>query len=164
MRKDGEEMPRKDACDQVVKQYYESIYRYCLQLLNNDTDAANDCCQEVFAIMIRKQAELDFCQNIRGWLYACTDRIIRNYKKQEAQRSAWIETDPELLQQTTTVPFEPAGDDAFASLDETEYELLKSYYGAAYGTRTALAKQLGMTLTQLYKKIHSIRDKIKHDI
>ncbi len=156
-------MLREDACDLVVEKYYESIYRYCLQLLNNDMDAAKDCCQGVFAVLIHKQSELDFDNNIRGWLYACTERIIRNYKKQEAQRSAWIETDPELLQQTTTAPFEPAADDVFASLDEAEYELLKSYYGADYGTRTALAKQLGITLTQLYKRIHFIRDKIKRN-
>ena len=49
----------------------------------------------------------------------------------------------------------------FESLPEDELELLKAYYGADKGERRDVAKKCNLTLAQLYKKLHMIRDKLR---
>ena len=82
-------------CEDAIKMYYRSILRYCLQLLGQDMHSADDCTQETFLLFWEKRNELDFNDNIRGWLYAAADRICRDYRKKEAKRLSIIETDTE---------------------------------------------------------------------
>ncbi len=57
----------KEIFDNIVKQYYQFIYRYCLARLS-EPNAAQDCTQEVFLTFYKKIAVLED-DNILGWLY-----------------------------------------------------------------------------------------------
>ena len=46
-------------------------------------------------------------------------------------------------------------------LSDEELQLLKAYYSEQYGERMLLAEKLGMTHSQLGKKIYAIRQKLK---
>lgn len=81
-------MLREDACDLVVEKYYQAIYRYCVHCLCGDVDAAEVCTQDVFLTLIEKQKKLNPDDNIRGWLYACADRITKDYLKRTARHRA----------------------------------------------------------------------------
>ena len=70
-------------CENAAEKYHQAIYRYCLGLLNGDVSAAEDCTQEVFLLLLEKKDSLDFDVNIRGWLYASANRIVKDYLKQE---------------------------------------------------------------------------------
>lgn len=148
-------------CEETAERYYRAIYLYCLQLLNQDVLAAEDCTQDVFVLMIQKKDTLDFDQNIRGWLYATADRICKDYRKREMKRTALITPS---LDEITDIPDpnSPIEPDAMLDcLSDEELQLLKAYYSEQYGERMLLAEKLGMTHSQLGKKIYAIRQKLK---
>ena len=112
-------------------------------------------------LMIQKKDTLDFEQNIRGWLYATADRICKDYRKREMKRTALITPS---LDEITEIPDpnSPIEPDAMLDcLSDEELQLLKAYYSEQYGERMLLAEKLGMTHSQLGKKIYAIRQKLK---
>lgn len=154
-------MPIDALLEEFVKKYYRAIYLYCLQLLNQDVLAAEDCTQDVFVLMIQKKDTLDFDQNIRGWLYAAADRICKDYRKREMKRTALITAS---LDEITDIPdpnspIEP--DVMLSCLSDDEVQLLREYYSEQYGERMLLAEKYDMTHSQLGKKIYTIRKKLK---
>lgn len=153
-------MRENSLCEEAAERYYRAIYLYCLQLMNQDVLAAEDCTQDVFALMIQKKDSLDFKQNIRGWLYAVADRICKNYRKREMKRTTLITAS---LDEITDIPDPNTPIDSDAVLDclsDEEVELLKEYYSERYGERMLLAKKRGMTHSELGKKIYAIRQKL----
>lgn len=144
-------------CEETAKKYHQPIFRYCLHLLNGDIVAAEDCTQEVFMLLLEKKDKLDFDANIRGWLYASAQRIVKDYQKRERYRMSFISdvplSDVELADDSVAVE----ADYVLDSLSAEERAILEAYYSAEYGTRTAVAKDFDMTPSQLYKRICSIR-------
>ena len=154
-------MKKDTLCEEAAERYYRAIYLYCLQLLNQDVLAAEDCTQDVFALMIQKKDTLDFYQNIRGWLYATADRICKDYRKREMKRTSLITAS---LDEITDIPDPDSPIDSDTILDclsDEEVQLLKEYYSEQYGVRMLLAEKCGMTHSQLGKKIYAIRQKLK---
>lgn len=45
-------MNQDELCVIIAEKYYQPIYRYCYAKLNYDANAAQDCTQNVFLIMI----------------------------------------------------------------------------------------------------------------
>lgn len=153
-------MHQDDLCTMIAEQYYLPIYRYCYEQLNFDKDAAQDCTQEVFLIMIRKKARLNLSGNMRVWLYKTADHVIRNYRRKEKKYRNQIPLDDiELVDESRLPDF--AVESMLACLTEEEYKLLMEYYNAPHGFRKELAEQHGMTLSALYVEIHRIRNKVK---
>ncbi len=62
----------------IIKNYYKEILRYCNMKLRNH-HAAEDCTQEIFLLFVKKSGTIDFSKDIRPWLYAAADRIMKNY-------------------------------------------------------------------------------------
>ena len=150
-------------CEKAAEKYHRAIYMYCLGLLNGDVSAAEDCTQEVFLLLLEKKDSLDFDVNIRGWLYACANRIVKEYLKRERYRQSFISDielfDAELVDPASSIDSESV----FDILTPEEKKLLEAYYSADYGNRTQIAPEFGLTVSQLYKRICSIRRKIaKH--
>ena len=161
--KDGEEMLREDACDLVVEKYYQAIYRYCVHCLCGDVDAAEVCTQDVFLTLIEKQKKLNPDDNIRGWLYACADRITKDYLKRTARHRARCVSLASITNvQDPNALIDKSSPIVWNILNDDEYALMESYYSTAHGDREALADQLGITPAQLYRKIRAIRKKIQN--
>ena len=139
-------MRRKKLLEKIVSENYESILRYCIIRLGNDSFAAEDCTQDVFLLLVRKSGELNLKQNIRGWLYAAADRVIKEHLTLESAAEIPAET------------VERSG--VFDSLTDEEYNLLKRYYSEK-SEREQLANELGISLNTLYKRIHDIKLKIQ---
>ena len=57
-----------DLCVVLAEKYYQDIYRYCYAKLNYDENAAQDCTQEVFFVLVRKRDTLNLAGNMRVWL------------------------------------------------------------------------------------------------
>lgn len=153
-------MHQDDLCMMIVNQYYQPIFRYCYEQLNHNTDAAKDCTQEVFLILIQKKKRLNLGGNIKTWLYKTADRVIWNYRRKEKKYRNQISIDDiELIDDSIFSQLEL--DSMLSCLTEEEYTLLMEYYSAPYGERTALAQQHGMTLGALYIEVNRIRNKVK---
>lgn len=154
-------MDKDKLCEEAMKKDYQSILRYCLQLLGQDMHSADDCTQEVFLLFWKKRRELNFNDNIRGWLYAAADRICRDYRRKEVKRLSSIEADPEKASLQAVQMQLPDDASAFDSLSEDEYRMLEAYYAESYGERKELAKSMGLTTVQLTRRVHSIREKLR---
>lgn len=153
-------MNQDDLCAMIVERYYQPIYRYCYAKLNFDTNAAQDCTQNVFLVLIQKKHRLNLNGNIKVWLYKTADRVIRNYRRKEKQYQNQIPIDEIKLSDNGGLPNQDA-ETPLDCLTAEESALLTAYYDAAYGTRNELAQQHGMTLPELYKEIERIRRKVK---
>lgn len=145
----------------MTKQFYAEILRYCQNKLPNDIHGAEDCTQDVFLLLYQKRDEIDFNQNIRGWLYASADRIISNYQKKQSRILQMLSVDLTKIEDRSSDSEQAFTSQTFACLSEDELELLKAYYGANKGERQDIAKRHNLTLAQLYKKIHAIRNKLR---
>ena len=156
-------MSRRDLCDDAIKQYYPAIFRYCLGLLNGNVNAAEDCTQDVFLLLVKKDAinELDFSRNIRGWLYAAAQRICKEYLKCLAKQKEAVPFSLDEIRELPAPDEDNGADLVFDALTEDEYQLLTTYYTEQYGKRMQLARSLGLTPAQLSKKISAIRKKLK---
>ena len=150
---------RGEQVENITKQYYDSIKAYCHARLPDDFHGAEDCTQEVFLLLFEKRDTLDFSGNIRGWLYAAADRILQNYGRKQSRIRQMLGFDLTEIEDRSAEPEFTA--ELFASLREDELELLRAYYGAGKGERRAVARKYGMTLAQLYKCVHTIREKLR---
>jgi len=133
----------------LTKQFYAEILRYCQNKLPNDIHGAEDCTQDVFLLLYQKRDEIDFNQNIRGWLYASADRIISNYQKKQSRILQMLSVDLTKIEDRSSDSEQAFTSQTFACLSEDELELLKAYYGANKGERQDIAKRYNLTLAQL---------------
>ncbi len=159
-------MSRSDLCEDAIKKYYQAVLRYCLGLLNGNLNAAEDCTQDVFLLLVQKDAldELDFSLNIRGWLYAAAQRIFKDYLKRQSKQ---MEVVPFSLDEIAELPAPDENNEpgpAFEALTDEEYRLLSDYYTEQYGARMKLAQHMKLTPEQLAKRIAKIRKKLKKQI
>ena len=138
----------------IYREYYETVFRYCRVRLNGDLHAAQDCTQEVFLVLHKKLKKLIDLDSILPWLYQTADREIKNYRR---KHPAMIDID-ELVDLAA-----PQQEDSpLDILDEEERKLVDLYYGGV--DKYAIAKNLGISLDVLYKRMHRIRQKLKENL
>lgn len=147
-------------CNEIIEKYYASIYRYCLIHLNHNKFAADDCTQEVFLILLKKQYKLSLSNNIKAWLYGTANRIIKAYLRKANKEEILCNSD-EIEDKTAIIENDRSY--VLESLTEEEYTLISDYYSSEYGSKTELAQKYGLTLTQLYKKVHIIKEKVRNE-
>lgn len=113
----------KENFDNIVKQYYQLIYRYCLSRLS-EPNAAQDCTQEVFLTFYKKIAVLED-DNILGWLYRTASNLVSNYRKNNHYHQSLDEENSEDIavddNYSVERPFEEL-------LTETEIKMLSEHY------------------------------------
>lgn len=153
-------MPEKDLCSVIAETYYDAIYKYCFAALGCSEQAAKDCTQETFFIMVRKRRRLDLSGNMRVWLYKTADRVIRNYLRRERRQQSAVPLDElEIPVESEFFSSEPSLFREYLTAEESA--LLTAYYGAGHGSRAALAESRGLTLRMLYKRVEQIKSKLK---
>lgn len=151
--------PNHSECQCIVEQYYEKLFKYCCVRLR-ETFAAEECTQEVFLTMLKKQDTLDFQNNIRGWLYATADRVILAYQREKQRQYTEIPLETALKIVDHRNPLESSGDIRFDCLTDEEYQLLSEYYSMEGSELHGLAQRMGLTYSGLYKRIQRIRQKL----
>lgn len=155
-------MQQNDPFDQIIERYYQAIYRYCYVRLGYDPHAADDCTQEVFLILLKKKRGLELTDGIGSWLYETADRVIKTYLRKQSRAPAQIDPDCVADPMNALVNDHNQPSPMFSVLTAEEYDLLFAYYDSGYGDKKQLAERYGMTLLQLYKAIHNIRDKLRN--
>ena len=145
---------RKKPVENIIKEYYRDILQYCKAKLQGDSYAAEDCTQEVFLVLCQKINTLDMTKDIRPWLYAVADRVIKNYIRKHPP-TLDLESIPEQKQ---IVEFNFYGS-VLDILDEEELKLLKAYFSGE--DKIQLAKSYKIRLASLYMRISRIKKKLK---
>lgn len=152
-------MDKNAQCNAAAEQYYQPLYRYCLLQLGGDYSAADDCVQETFLRMLEKKDTLDFTGNIRSWLYSTAYRVIKEYRLRNRRETELCpgDLDVELIaaEQDTAAAEEAA--ELLSALSDEEYRFLEAYYDSDHGSKAAVAKEYGLTLAQLYKRVQTLR-------
>lgn len=149
-----------DLCVVLAEKYYQDIYRYCYAKLNYDENAAQDCTQEVFFVLVRKRDTLNLAGNMRVWLYQTADRVIKHYWRMEKRRKKQVPIDDVELSDDGGISA-LFRDSLFECLTDQEYELLSEYYNAPFGSRNELAQKHEMTIYELYREIERIKVKVR---
>lgn len=108
--------------------------------------------------MLKKQHKLNLSDNIRAWLYETANRVIKAYLRKNKKEESLINCD-EIEDKSATVISEISP--VLEILSEEEYTLISDYYSTEYGSKSELAQKYGLTLTQLYKRVHAIKEKVK---
>ena len=152
-------MEHDDLCSILVETYYDAIYRYCYATLQFDEQAAQDCTQETFYLLVKKKAVLNLHGNMKVWLYKTADRVMRNYMRREQRYREQIPLDEVEIPDPSGAPDE-VHESLCDRLSAEEYDLLLAYYGTEHGNRTQVSERFGLSARGLYKKI----DKIKHKL
>ena len=160
---DQEKLSTDDICTLIAEKYYHEIYGYCYYKLNFDENAAHECVQDTFLLMIQKKNHLNLNENMKSWLYQTADRIIRHYWRKEKARKQQISIEEVELIDDGGLNFIDI-EHPFDCLTKEEQELLTAYYEAKHGTRNKLAKKYHMTIYELYREIERIKKKIKQAI
>ncbi len=72
--------------DLICKMYYESIYKFCLNRLNNEDDAS-DITQDVFLFFQEKADTLEDI-HIKAWLYSVANLKIKEFLRKHGKEIA----------------------------------------------------------------------------
>lgn len=154
-------MDRK-ICDIIIEKYYRELYNYFFSKLRYNRQAAEDCTQELFMILLKKHENLDENNNIRIWLYRSADNVVKTYYRKNPDINVSLEESTEAMNKPAPDSFENDETDLSEWLTDEETELVRLYYGTDYGDRKSTAEKLGITITALYQKINKIKQKIKN--
>lgn len=136
----------------LIKEYYPEILKYCVFKLGHDYHGAEDCTQEVFFVLQKKYRSIDLSRDVRPWLYATADRIIHHYRRKNPE-SIDIDTLPE---ETEDFPYP---DSILDVLNDEDRRLIVAYISGA--DKIKLAKQYHLSLAALYKRIARIKAKLR---
>ena len=135
----------------LYEKYYTKVLAYCCVRLHNDVHAAEDCTQEVFLILQEKLPQLVKLDEIQPWLYKTAENVVKNYKKKNPEMID-IDSIPEISEEKHI-------ETALDILTEEEKELVNLYYQGE--SKEKLAKQKGISLDMLYKRMSRIKQKLK---
>jgi RNA polymerase sigma-70 factor (ECF subfamily) len=103
------------AFDGIVKQYYESILKFCVYALGGNRSAAEDCAQDIFLILYENMGKLRDYDKIGGWLYKTAGNISKRYAASLRKERA-----------TFAAPFGDTGDGGEAPVDRITAETIKT--------------------------------------
>lgn len=135
----------------LYEKYYTKVLAYCCVRLHNDIHAAEDCTQEVFLILQKKLPKLVTSDEIQAWLYRTAENVVKNYRKKNPEMID-IDSIPDIPEETHV-------ETALDILSDEEKELVGLYYQGE--SKERLAKQKGISLDVLYKRMSRIKQKLK---
>lgn len=144
----------------IVEEYYQIIYNYCYSNLNFNHSSAEDCTQEVFFTLLKKQKKLKLSKNIKLWLYRTADNVLKVYRRKNKLNDKVLSIDEIEIPVQNNFEITDSNE-IFDDISEEDYLLLQAYYDGGYGNKEDIARQFNMSLAQLYKRIHNIKSKLK---
>lgn len=145
----------------VAQKYYQSILNYCYVQLNNNTQAAEDCTQEVFLKLFEKWKRINKEYSIRAWLYKTATYVIKNYMRKNKVNTENLDDFVEIIDTNEMNKEAMVSDfsELIASLSDDEQEFIKQYYIKEI-TAKELAKSLSVSEEVIFKRASRIKFKI----
>ncbi len=144
--------------EEIIENYYAQMFRYCYVRMKFDENAAADCTQEVFVVLLQKYGQLDLQKTLLPWLRQTADYVMMNYRRANPMMDS-LDTLRDIPDPTTMAPQDTP---ALTDLNDDEIQLLKEYYTLGR-SKQQLAAEQNLTVTQLYQKIRHIKKKIRQD-
>lgn len=166
-----------ELCATFFKQYYATIYRYCLYRFNYDRQAAEDCCQETFLTLYENLVKFKNYDHVKAWLYHTADNYINRYfrelsksNKKLVKLSAENELS-ELVDEANSIELcldkainiEDFIEPVLEELTSAEQQLYELYFRQDIPIRE-LSQRLGISEHALSTRIYRLKGKIKQKI
>mgnify|MGYP001102894364 CR=1 FL=1 len=82
--------------EEVIGKYAGFVHRVAVRAAGRD--AADDVCQAVFLLLVRKGQSVIDRPNLGGWLYRTTVFVALNHCKKEARRARKLEEAAEMAE------------------------------------------------------------------
>lgn len=170
--------------DQEIERYYRDIWdsyraridRYCRYQLQDQPEAAEDCCQNTFLALYAALQDGETIACPGAWLYKTAQQQVFACRRQQKRRQARIvpletaETDPstrdaedpDMLEE---ILYRHCDEEAVLrqvtkALTPAEQALLRAAYGEQRGTE-ALAQALGIDENAVYQRKWRLRQKVR---
>ena len=142
---------------EIMERYYKTIYKFCYLKLNGDSQAAEDCTQEVFLILYKKIDKIKKDENVKYWLLETASREVKKYIRKNPKNIDFIE---DISEKNLSIDFEIADENEILSiLTEQERKIIEDYYHGK--DKNVISKENNLSLHSLYLKIHRIKAKLK---
>lgn len=153
----------KETCGVLFQKYHSYVYDFCLKYLEN-IQAAEDCTQEVFMIMLKKKNTINLSENLLSWFYETSKRICKQYIRKNPTKFADVDDYSEIISDDNASVEKPLSDEIYESLDKEDTDLLFEYINADCNERQKMAERMGITSNVLCKRIIRIKCKIQKKI
>lgn len=150
----------------VFREYLPFVYRALLRLGVSDGDA-DDVCQEVFMVVLKKLDTFEARSHLRTWIYGIVIRTASDYRKR-APRRREILTDrpPEPI--ASDDPFERVAerqartvlDRALETLDDGKRDVFVLYEIEELSMKE-VAEAAGCPLQTAYSRLHAARAQVE---
>lgn len=157
--------------DEITKQYYETIYSFCLAKSGNNPDDASDITQEVFMVLTEKRDELED-KNLKQWLIEVAKLKSKEYYRQIKKHenvSSFEEkfTSADEIFSTLTKFYSYSDADIKITLDailklltKKEYELYIKKY-VENKTHEEIADEFGISVSSVSSRLDRLKKKIR---
>lgn len=150
----------KETCEILFRKYHNYVYNYCLKYLKN-FNAAEDCTQEVFMIMLKKKNKIVLSENLLSWLYETSKRVCKKYLSKNLNNFVDVDDYAETISDKNASVEKTLSDEIYELLDKEDSDLLFEYINADCNERQEMAEHLGITSNALCKRIIRIKRKVK---
>ena len=143
----------------IIDDYYESIWSYSLFLSGHNPDAAEEITQEVFLCLIEKWHVIKK-ENVGGWLFGVARRKFYEYIKAEKKEN---KNEASIFDDEYFCPDESVIDEAkkkiLDSLSDDERNMFNQYFEKKM-TYNEIMKELGITYYSAKMRVFRLRKKI----
>lgn len=163
----------KIKADLIAKTYYESVYKYCVALLKNNSEDAKDIAQDVFLLFQEKCDNLED-KNIKSWLLKTASLKVKEYYRALGKDTELLASEPvdieddsadicDMLEDTDTFDsdnLEKYRNIIFKKLSEKEQKLYNMHYiekkdhSRIAEELNTNSKNVSVMISRLNKKLH----------
>lgn len=149
----------KKTCGILFEKYHSSVYNVCLKYLKKP-NAAEDCTQEVFLVMLKKKNKIDLSEKLSSWLSKTAKRVCKKYISKNSNMFLNIDDYAETISDTNASIEMPLSKEIYEILSKEEADLLLEYSNADHGERKKIAERMGIKPTALYQRVKRLRNKV----
>lgn len=164
-------MITKDRADEISKEYYDKVFRYCMTISKSNYEDSLEITQEVFLVFSKKMNKLED-DKIEHWLLAVARKkaleYFRRFKKEEVIAS--IEdtfTDADDIFSTMTKFYSYSDADIKMTIEAIMKMLTKNEYDlfikkfVENKTQAEIAEEYGISISSVSSRVNRLRNKIE---
>jgi RNA polymerase sigma factor (sigma-70 family) len=154
----------EDAFAALVQRHGPMVYRICLQVLDNESDA-EDSFQATFLVLSRKASSVRKQQSVGSWLFGVAHHVATNLRRTRGRRRSRESkiAEPLVADPLTALTLREAQtilNEELARLPE-EYRAPLVLCGLEGATRDEAAHQLGWPLLKLKNHLEQARKRLR---
>ena len=143
--------------DQVYEAYGPSLYRFCLLLMKNPSDA-EDVMQEVFCKRLYRAPKFRSPEHERNWLF----QVARNQCRDELRRMRRTELPLEAAEHVSIPPAQLSLLEQASNLPEDQRTALHLYYYEGYQVEE-IARLLNISVSSVKMRLKRGRDALREE-